>query len=141
MIGLEDMMMRRIGVAAGGLAMTAALVLVGAGSASAAPVFKIKNGAEWTNEVNNGTCEVQTFSSNGTWTSDLYGDSGTWSVDGEIIHIKWTEGTEQGVAFKGTYTTTPTKEYPGKFVGSVRGDGYTGQLVKGVVSTWDGHNC
>ncbi len=135
------MMMRRIGVAAGGLAIAAALGLVGAGSASAAPALKIKNGAEWTIEVNNAECEVQTFSSNGTWTSDRNGDAGTWSGGGETIHIKWITGLEDGLTFKGTYTKTPTKEYSGKFGGMAHGAGVTGQEVKGVVSTWDGINC
>lgn len=133
-------MLRRTAVLAAGLALTASIGLVGAGAASAAsPALKIKNGAQWTNEVNGGLCEVQTFSSNGTWTSDLYGDSGTWSGGGDRIDIKWTGGDEAGLTFHGPFTTTPTKEYSGKFGGF--GVGATGQEVKGVVSSWNGVNC
>ena len=129
-------MLRRAAVIAAGLAMATSFGFAGAGMASAAaPALKIKPGAIWSMEYNVGSnpClqnhfEVTSKTSGGFNDEDF--DQGTWSGGGSTIKMKWTAGTFEGWTFKGTYTTTPVKEYVGSFGGG--GAGVTGQLVKGV---------
>jgi hypothetical protein len=54
--------------------------------------------------------------------------------------MKWTGGEGlSGLTFRGTFDSS-LQEYKGVFVaGVVAGD--TGQLVKGVVSTFNGQTC
>ena len=133
-------MLRRAAVLAAGLAMTAGVGLAGGGAASAAsPVLHVKPGSNWTAEVNGGGgCEVETFAANHTFHGGLYGDKGPWSGGGNRITMTWTAGYVTGLTFTGTFTKTPTKEYVGNFGGIAAA---TGQLVKGVVSNWDGFTC
>jgi hypothetical protein len=138
----ETTMLRRAAVLTAGLAMTVSIGLAGAGAASAASPAGITNGSKWTLEVNStGVCEVDTFSTTThTFTSDLRGDSGHWSVPApNKVKMKWTAGTDVGLIFPGVFTSTPVKEYVGSFRGS--GVGFSGQLVKGVVPTWNGVPC
>jgi hypothetical protein len=133
-------MLRRAVAMAAGLAMTASVGLAGASTASAASpaVLHIKPGSEWTAEVNGGGgCEVQTFAANHTFRGGSY-DEGLWSGGGNKIAMTWTAGYVSGLTFTGTFTRTPTKEYVGNFGGI---SATTGQLVKGVVSSWDGFTC
>jgi hypothetical protein len=123
-----------------GLAIMASLGSGGAGADSAAvPALHIKNGSQWTAEVNDGGgCEVNTFSANHTFRGGSYGDAGMWRDGGSRITMTWTAGYVTGLTFTGTFTKTPTKEYVGNFGGITAA---TGQLVKGVVSSWDGFTC
>jgi hypothetical protein len=124
------MMLRRAAVIAAGLAMTASAALAGAGTASAAAPAGIKDGSMWTIEINHGGCGIATFHAGiHIFTSDN-GDFGNWSVPApNKVKMTWTGGPI-GLVFKGTYTTTPNKEYLGKF----NNIGGGGQLVKGIVS-------
>src|ERR1700722_526732 len=107
------------------------------GAVPAAP--RIHNGSAWTIEVNPKTCEVGTFSSNGTFSFPASGDSGTWTGGGATVKLMWTGGADVGLKFKGTWSTTPVKEYAGTFGGPGSGD--TGQLVKGSVGSFGGTVC
>ncbi len=117
--------------------MVTSLGPAGVGAASAAmPTAKVTSGATWTLDVTGGFCLYETFnttthrfSSAATGTKD----KGTWSGGRSTIVMTWTRGPNDGLAFKGTWTTTPTKVYEGPVtLNSARyGDGL---LVKGVAS-------
>jgi len=114
---------------------------VDSGSATpalAVPAGHVKKGSQWTLEVNAGGCIVQTFGKDHTWTSDFQGDSGTYAGGGKTISETFTAGSANGLTFAGTYSKH-SKEYTGTFGGP--GAGNTGQLVKGVVSSWNGFSC
>lgn len=87
-------MLRRVAVLAAGIAMTASVGLAGVSTASAAsPAPHIKNGSQWTAEVNGGGgCEVNTFAANHTFHGGLYGDKGLWCGGGNKITMTWTAG-------------------------------------------------
>lgn len=126
-------MLRRAAAIATGLAMATSFGIAGAGTA-AAPALKVHNGATWTIEVNEGGCQLDVLHSNYRFSSpdgQFNGDAGTWSGGGKTIRMKWTAGSDVGLKFQGTFTSTPVKEYVGTFGGIAAGD--TGQLVKGAV--------
>jgi hypothetical protein len=129
------MMLRRATVFAAGLTVATSFALGGAGGASATvPALKIRPGATWTIVANGGGCQLDVFAANYTFTSpdpQYHGDAGTWSGGGSTIKMKWTAGDNTGLTFKGTFTTTPVKEYVGSFGGL--GGGFTGALLKGAV--------
>lgn len=134
-------MLHRAAVIAAGLAMTASVGLAGTGAASAASAGQhIKPGAKWTMEidVNSFGCEVETFHANGTFTADKLGDSGTWNGGGRTIGMLWKAGADTFGNFNATFTRTPVSEYSGPFGGTLGG---RGQLVKGVVASWNGVAC
>lgn len=129
--------MRRTALIAAGLALTAGIGFAGVGVTSAASPA-LKSGSQWTLEENGSGCAVVTFASPDTWTDD-HGDSGTWSVststNGKKNIIMYSgDGT-----FGGQLTKTPIKEYAGYF--EIDDMIYTGQLVKGVIPTFNGHTC
>jgi hypothetical protein len=77
-------MLRKAVVMAAGVALAGSVGLVGAGAASAVSPAGIKEGSNWTIEINNQqdarACEVLTFSaSDHTFTGD-WGDFGSWSA-------------------------------------------------------------
>jgi hypothetical protein len=127
----DNSMLRRGAAVAAGLVMAASLGLTGAGMASAAaPALKIHNGSLWTQVVSGAGCEVLTFHSNFTFaTTEFGGDAGKWKGGGATIKMKWTAGSDIGLTFQGTFTTTPVKEYSGM----VNNGNAPGQLVKGAV--------
>jgi hypothetical protein len=134
--------LRRAAVAAAGLAVMAGVGFAGGGGSASAvsPVLHIGNGAQWTLEANNGDgCEIETFAGNGTFVSDNFNDAGKWHGGASTIKLKWSAGELTGYIFKGTFTTTPVKEYKGSITGP--NPPPTGQLVQGVVSSWDGSRC
>jgi hypothetical protein len=138
---MEDAMIRKTAVIVAGLAMAASVGLVGAGTASAAaPALHIANDSKWTVEIDTGGCEVTTFHSNFTWKSDVPGgDAGIWKGGGSTLKMKWLAGADAPLVFKGTFTTSPRKEYKGAYSGV--GPGFNGQVVEGVVKMFDGTYC
>jgi hypothetical protein len=135
------MMLRQAAMTVAGLAMATGFGLAGVGVASAAsPALKVKPGSQWTLEFHGvegtGGCEVDTMASNGTFTSDLFGDSGTWSGGGKTLHMTWTTGSDNGVIFNGTFTTTPRRQYKGSF-----NSGFSGAVIEGVVHSFKGQTC
>ncbi len=78
---------------------------------------------------------IETFASNHTFAGD-FDDNGTWSGGGLFVRMVWGMGNRlEGDKFKGTFTTTPVKQYSGGIGGEAA------QLVKGVVSTYEGYTC
>jgi hypothetical protein len=123
-------MLRRVALVALALAATAGFSATG--SASAATLGHIKNGSTFTVEHSNSACVVVVFSSNGTWSADAFNDAGTWFAPSvSTVDMKWTAGLDNGLKFKGTWTTTPVKEYVGTFSGIGSG---AALLVKGAVA-------
>jgi hypothetical protein len=135
-------MLRRVTMAAGGIAI--ALMLCPLGTTPAwASLSHIKNGSEWTFEVNQHGCEIETFSSNGTFKASgvaIVGDEGKWSGGDANLKMKWKGGQNTGLTFAGTFNgTVSPKEFAGDLGGTVFGE--TGQLVKGAMSEWNGAQC
>ena len=120
--------------------MTASVGLAGAGAASAAsPALHIANGSKWTMELNGAACGVETFTPTHKFTSDLFRDKGTWNGGGATMFMTWKKGADAGATFSGMFSKTPVKQYVGTFGGHLAG--YTGQLVEGVVASFDGYAC
>ncbi len=130
-------MARRVAILAAGTAMVTSLGLAGVDAASAAaPTAKVTSGATWTLEVTGGSCLSETFNTathRFTSATTSTKDKGTWSGGGGTIVMTWTRGPNEGLAFKGTWTTTPTKGYEGQVTLNSARDG-DGLLVKGVVT-------
>jgi hypothetical protein len=125
---------RRAVMVATGVAMATSLGLWGAGIASAAaPTAKIKSGATWTLEVTGGFCLYETFNATThRFSSDGGNDKGTWSGGGSTITMNWKKGSNEGLLFNGTWTTTlPTKGYQGPMTLNSAPYG-NGLLVKGI---------
>jgi hypothetical protein len=99
----------------------------------------VKPGSTWTSEADGNGCEIQTFAAGHTWTGDGFGDSGTYTGGGTKITTTDTAGNDTSLVFSGSYSKAK-KQYTGTFNGrdSITA---TGQLVKGAVSSWDGHTC
>lgn len=103
------MVTRRSVMVATGIAMATSLGLAGAGATSAAaPALKIKAGAVWTLEGNEGgPCEQEVFASNGTFsaaTKHGADDAGTWSGGKSSIEMIWTAGANAGDwTYNGTF--------------------------------------
>jgi hypothetical protein len=133
-------MLRRVAVLGAGLAMTASVGLAGGGAASAASQASIGNHSKWTAEINHiNFCEIETFvTTNKTFTGDYDGDGGIWSGGTTSVKLRWTTGGFNGTKFKGTYNSS-SKAFVGHF--SFDGSTYPGQLVKGVVVSWNGTTC
>jgi hypothetical protein len=126
-------MLRRVAVLAVGLAMTTSVALAGAASAATPAALHIKAGSKWAADVY-GTCEeVVTFAANHTFRADKGDDSGTWSSGYERITMSWTEGSDKGEGFSGSFPPPPPKEYLGIFAGLPGGVTEPGELVKGAV--------
>jgi hypothetical protein len=128
----EEALLRRVAVLAAGLAMTTSLGLAVVDSASAAsPALHIKPGSLWMIKSERGGCENETFEADHTFSADRYGDSGTWSGSGATVSMRWTAGTDTGVTFGGTFTTTPVRNYVG-FLHSMTARAHA-HLIKGSV--------
>jgi hypothetical protein len=131
------MKIREATAAAAGLVLMASVGLTGAGAASAASPA-LKSGSQWTLEENGSGCAVDTFAWPDTWTDD-HGDSGTWSVSTSTNGKKNIIMYSSDGTFGGQLTKTPMREYAGYF--EINDMIYTGQLVKGVIPTFNGHTC
>jgi hypothetical protein len=114
-----------------GLVAVATLQFAAAGTAAAA-LPHIKSGSVFTAEISGNGCEILTFSTS-TFVADKFGDGGTWSLPStSTVKLVWTVGLNQRLKFKGTWTTSPVKEYAGTFtIGLMT---YSGGLVKGPVA-------
>jgi hypothetical protein len=133
-------MVGRAAFVATGLATIVATLGFWVTSGAWATLPHIKNGSEWTFEVNQHGCEVETFSPNGTFTANAAGDEGKWSGGGTTLKMKWKGGLNSGLTFTGTFNgTVGPKEYAGALGRTVFGE--TGQLVKGALSNWNGTPC
>jgi hypothetical protein len=130
--------MRRLALLSATLVVTTTIGIAGLGGVADAATIHFKPGTVWTEEANAGGCEIQTVQSGHTWTADLAGDAGTYTGGAKHLTETWTHGSGAGVTFSGTWKGT-LKEYVGSFGGE--GTGFTGQIVKGVVSSWDGVSC
>lgn len=133
-------MFLRMGVATTAFVMVVVSGFAGVASASVSDSggTHVKPGGQWTVEVTDAACEVQTIGANGTWTADLYGDAGTYTGGGTKIKEVWTAGDDINSKFTGKWSTS-AKDYTGTFKKLDKGE--TGQLVKGKVATWDGFTC
>jgi hypothetical protein len=135
-------MLRRAAVIAAGLAMATSFGLAGAGLASAAaPALKIKPNAIWTLEVKGFWCEQDQFNTvTHTFVSDYLADAGSLSGGGATISMAWTAGGDTGLSFSGHFVSTTT---PIEYKGRVTNDGLSDKafLVKGAVTSFNGHSC
>jgi hypothetical protein len=133
--------MRRLAMASGALAVAATLVTTGGfGGIASASVHHVQPGTVWTIELNQLNCEIQTIHAGNTWVSDLFGDAGTYRGGARTFSETWTSGAiDAGTTFSGRWHRA-TQSYVGVFHGGLR-NGVTGQLVSGVVSSWDGATC
>jgi len=124
------LLMRRMLLVSGGVAITASLTF--AGVASATPATKIKPNSQWTQmNLTNKGCEVQTFSSNGTWKADKLGDAGTWTHDGKKITEAWTAGNDEGQTLKAHFNKK-SSEFKGNGTGGGTGGAWKTVLTAGA---------
>jgi hypothetical protein len=125
-------MVRRMVAMTAGLALVAMFGFSGVGSAS--PRLIVKNGQQWTIEVDNGGgCELFNIGAKHTWSDPDYpNDYGTYSGGGKTINVHW---GDKSLSFTGDYFASAT-EYIGLSTGND-----IAQLVEGHVSTWDGVTC
>jgi hypothetical protein len=126
------MKMRRGALAVAGLALAISLGL--AGSAVSGAAFPIQAGSRWSVLIppkSDHNCVVLTFSGNHTFRGGL-GDAGKWSGSGNKLTITWTSPNQKHYVLKGTYTTTPVKQ----FTGTLRVSNFQPNhilLIKGIV--------
>jgi hypothetical protein len=130
--------MRRLAILSATLVATTTIGIVGLGGVAGAATIHFKPGTVWTEEAVAGGCEIWTVHSGFTFTADLDGDSGAYTGGAKHVTGIWTHGPSAGATFSGTWNGTK-KEYVVSFGGE--GTGHTGQIVKGVVSSWDGVSC
>jgi hypothetical protein len=136
-MNMRRMKVRRAAMIGTGVVLVTSLGLSGVSIASAAaPAGKIKQGATWTMEVTGGFCLYETFATTThRFKSAATGanDKGTWSGGGSTITMTWTKGSNEGLLFKGAWTTVgATKGFEGPMTlnSAPYGDGL---LVKGVI--------
>lgn len=90
-------------------------------------------GSQWTLQIDNGTCFVETLGSGGTWSSDA-GFDGTFSTQGATISESWDDYF--ALTFSGVFQAAQS-EYAGTFTATADGsviDSYSADLVEGALS-------